>query len=182
MSPRLAPSYCTCGHLIKLCFLSVNEAQTYLRSQINTGLDPFHNPVQGSFHLALLKIPLVPSCQNCLSMADCSRTSILKKFRVKSAQLKALCGDWGHPPADAVAIKNPEYVSAVTHTHLSLPHSVIWVTFICHKWWGSSPWCDSRECLLLLVAEIMEWVGGSEVGGDGLYNPLLTESEREGGL
>lgn len=36
----------------------------------------------------------MPSCQN-LSAANCSWTSMFKKFRINSAQLKALCGIWG---------------------------------------------------------------------------------------
>lgn len=72
---RLSGSHCTSPYFSE-------QIQIYPQAHINTGLGPIHNPVQGSFHLALVKVTLVPSCQN-LSTADCSWASIFKKFRVK---------------------------------------------------------------------------------------------------
>lgn len=44
---------------------------------------------------------------------------------------------------------------------------------------GLLTWCVPMECLLVLEDEIMEGVGGRQVGED-LCDPLGTESERKG--
>lgn len=76
-------------------FSSCEKAQTCPRPHIRMGSGPFHIPVQGSFHLALANVVFVPLCHN-LSAADCSWTSVFRKFSINNAWFKALCGLWGY--------------------------------------------------------------------------------------
>lgn len=47
----------------------VKKAQTCCQPHIKTGSDPLHNSEQGPFYFALVKVALMPSCQN-LSVID----------------------------------------------------------------------------------------------------------------
>lgn len=86
MSSGLVSFCCTCNHLIKLYFLPVKK-----KAEMCPG--PHIKTWSGSFHLALAKVALVPSCQN-LSTTDCSWVSTFKKLRVNRAWFKALCCNW----------------------------------------------------------------------------------------